>query len=156
MRLKAGHLLQMLIQVVIAAALGLGANFLDREPLPLLRALPKAGADMPAIGEVDADFVGLMRAAAGTLLVDARPADSYRLGRIPGALSLPLAGFAPAFAALEPRLRQAELLILYCSDATCGDSTELARRLWARGLNRLLLFKGGMAEWTARGLDVEK
>ncbi len=156
MRLKARHLLQMLIQVVLAAALGLGANFLDRQPLPLLRALPKAGADMPAIGEVDADFVALMRAASGTLLVDARSADAYRLGRIPGALSLPLAEFASAYAALEPRLRRAELLILYCSDPACGDSTELARRLWAKGLNKLLLFKGGMVEWAARGLDVEK
>lgn len=156
MRLKAKHLLQMTALAAAAAALGLGANFLRREPLPLLRALPGAGAGMPAIGEVDADFVEQMRLASGILLVDARSSAAYRLGRLPGALSLPLADFAAAYAALEPQLRQAELLILYCSDRTCGDSPELARRLWHKGLKKLLLFPGGMEEWLGRGHAVEK
>ncbi len=156
MRLKARHVLQMAALAAAAAALGLGVNFLRREPLPLLRPLPRVEADMPAIGEVDAEFVEQIRLAPGILLVDARSSAAYRLGRLPGALSLPLADFADAYAILEPRLRQAELLILYCSDATCSDSPELARRLWGKGLKNLLLFHGGMKEWLGRGHAVEK
>ncbi len=150
--------LRMLALAVAALALGLGANFLAREKLPLLRPLaPEPAAALPAaIGEVDADFVATVLAAPGTLLLDARAGEAFRAGHIPGALSLPLLEFSRAFAALEPRLRRAGLLVAYCSDRTCGDSPELARRLWAQGLKNLLLFKGGMEEWTEKGHEVER
>lgn len=150
--------LRMLALAAAALALGLGANFLAREKLPLLRPLaPEPAAELPpAIGEVDADFVATVLAAPGTLLLDARAGEAFRAGHIPGALSLPLGEFSRAFAALEPRLRQAGLLVAYCSDRACGDSPELARRLWAQGLKNLLLFKGGMEEWTEKGHEVER
>ena len=150
--------LRMLALAAAALALGLGANFLAREKLPLLRPLaPEPAAELPpAIGEVDADFVATVLAAPGTLLLDARAGEAFRAGHIPGALSLPLAEFSRSFPALEPRLRRAGLLVAYCSDRTCGDSPELARRLWAQGLKNLLLFKGGMEEWTEKGHDVER
>ena len=147
---------QMLAMATASLALGLGINFFARAPLPLLKALPEAGSDMPAIGEVDADFVLQAGNAPGTLLLDARAGAAYRAGHIPGALSLPLADFAAEFAALAPRLHEAQLLVLYCSDRNCGDSSELARRLWARGLKNLLLYKGGMEDWNRRGHGAER
>jgi rhodanese-related sulfurtransferase len=150
------HLAQMLVLIAAAAAAGLGVNCFSGEPLPLLRPLPRPASSMPTVGEVDADFVDQVRGAPGTLLVDARAAAAYRLGHVPGALSLPLGEFAGAFPRLEPELRQAGLLILYCSDPTCSDSPELARRLWDKGLRNFLLFKGGMEEWTGRGHALEK
>jgi rhodanese-related sulfurtransferase len=150
--------LRMLALAAAALALGLGANFLARAKLPLLRPLaPEPPAALPAaIGEVDADFVATVLSAPGTLLLDARAGEAFRAGRIPGALSLPLGEFARVFPELEPRLRQAGLLVAYCSDRTCQDSPELARRLWAQGLKNLLLFKGGMEEWREKGHEVER
>lgn len=150
------NLWRMALLVAASVVLGVGANFVSKKPLPLLRPLPKPGAGMPAITEVDAEFVEQMRAAPGTLLIDARSADSFRSGRVPGALSLPLGEFAAVYPFLESRLRQAKLLILYCSEPTCEDSPELARWLWDKGLKKLLLFRGGMEEWSGRGYAVER
>jgi len=151
------NLWQMLALLAASAALGLGVNFFAGEPLPLLRPLAPAAATVTVpVGEVDVDFVLQAGSAPGTLLLDARAAAAYRAGHIPGALSLPLAEFSRAFPGLEARLRQARLLVLYCSDLTCGDSPELARRLWAKGLKNLLLYKGGMEDWGGRGHAVER
>ncbi len=146
----------MLAMATASLALGLGINFFAREPLPLLRPLAPAAATAVPMGEVDADFVLQAGNAPGTLLLDARATAAYRAGHIPGALSLPLGDFAAAFAALEPRLREARLLVPYCSDRNCSDSPELARRLWDKGLKNLLLYKGGMEDWSGRGHAAEK
>jgi len=142
--------------VAAALVLGLGANYFSRDRLPLLRPLPKEADAAPAFGEVDADFVLQAGRAPGTLVLDARIGAAYRLGHIPGALSLPLGEFAAVFPALEPRLRQASLLVVYCSAATCSDSHDLAGLLWARGLKNLLLYTGGMEDWNGKGHAVEK
>jgi rhodanese-related sulfurtransferase len=158
MALSRKNLWQMLAMAVAGAALGLAGNFFAGEPLPLWRqpALAPVAATTVPVGEVDADFVLQAGSAPGTLLLDARAAAAFATGHIPGALSLPLADFAAKFAALAPRLREARLLVVYCSDRNCGDSSELARRLWDKGLKNLLLYKGGMEDWSGRGHGVEK
>jgi rhodanese-related sulfurtransferase len=150
------NLTQMAALALAALALGLGSNFLSRDRLPLLRPLPKEVGAAPAFGEADADFVIHAGRDPGTLLLDARVAAAYRLGHIPGALSLPLGEFAAAFPALEPRLRRARLLVVYCSAVTCSDSSGLAAKLQAAGLRDLLVYRGGMEDWAARGLDAAK
>jgi len=150
------NLWQMAVLAAAAVALGLGANLVSKAPLPLLRPLPAPADGGPAFGEVDADFVAQVRTAPGTLLLDARAAAAYRAGHIPGALSLPLGEFSRAFTKMEPELRRAGLLVAYCSDPTCNDSPELARRLWGKGLKNILLYRGGMEDWNGRGHGVEK
>ncbi|MDD8012325.1 MAG: rhodanese-like domain-containing protein [Acidobacteriota bacterium] len=143
---------------MIAAALllGLGANFVSREPLPLLKALPGPAEAGAVFAEVDADFILQAGNAPGTLLLDARASAAFRLGHIPGALSLPLGEFAASFAMLEPQLRQADLLVVYCSGSTCSDSLNLAGMLRAKGMKSIYLYKGGMEDWSGNGHTVEK
>lgn len=148
---------QMALLAAVALLFALGANFISRKPLPLLRPLPRPATANPlALGEVDADFVAQVRTTPGTLLLDARAAAVFQGGHIPGALSLPLAGFAAGFSRLEVKLRQAGLLVVYCSDRSCGDSPELARRLWDKGLKNILLYRGGMEDWTEKGHEAER
>jgi rhodanese-related sulfurtransferase len=156
MKLGWRNLGQMAALAALALALGLGSNFIARDRLPLLRPLPREVEATPVFGEADADFVMQVGRDPGTLLLDARIAAAYRQGHIPGALSLPLGEFAAAFPALEPRLRRARLLVVYCSAVTCSDSSDLAARLRVAGLKDLLVYRGGMADWTARGHDVAK
>jgi rhodanese-related sulfurtransferase len=152
------NLWQMLALIAASTLIGLGINFFAAIPLPLFRSLPaeKATAPFASLGEVDADFIVRIQAGSGTVLLDARPAAAYEQGHIPGAVSLPLGNFAESYAALESRLRQAGLLVVYCSDPTCGDSPELARLLWNQGLKSILLYRGGMEDWSEKGHDVEK
>ncbi len=147
---------QMLAMVASSLLLGLGANFFSRDPLPLFRSLAASTAPIAPVGEVDDDFVQQVGNAPGTLLLDARAAAVFRRGHIPGAVSLPLGEFSALFSRLEPLLRQARLLVVYCSGWTCNDSRDLAGLLWARGLKNLLLYRGGMEDWDGKGHAVEK
>jgi rhodanese-related sulfurtransferase len=148
----------MLGMVAAGLFMGLATNFFASKPLPLFRPLAAAGSSASAVvfGEVDADFVQQFGSGPGTMLLDARGFAAYQLGHIPGAISLPLVGFAGSFPALELRLREARLLVVYCSGPTCNDSRDLARLLWENGLKSLLLYKGGMEDWSGRGSAIER
>jgi rhodanese-related sulfurtransferase len=78
----------------------------------------------------------------GALFLDARPRDFWRMSRIPGALSLPEDGFEPAFRALEPRLRRAGAIVVYCSGYGCEASHLVARQLRERGFAAAILDEG--------------
>ena len=147
----------MLGMAAVGLLLGLAANFFAARPLPLFRApaAVPAGAEI-RFTEVDADFVRSIGPASRTLLLDARAAAAYRLGHIPGAVSLPLGEFASSFPPLAARLRQAGMLVAYCSGPSCNDSRDLALELWGRGLKNIVLYKGGMEDWNERGHDLER
>ena len=151
-------LLPMLFMVLASVFLGLGANFISRQPLPLFRALPAAAPALPvsAYGEADADLVRQLSADPAVVLLDARTAENFASGRIPGAVSLPVSRFDEIFPLRRERLQAARMLVVYCSGRTCSDSQQLAARLWRQGLKTLLLYQGGMEDWLEKGNAVEK
>jgi rhodanese-related sulfurtransferase len=55
-----------------------------------------------------------------------------------------------------PRLSQDQTIMVYCSEPTCEDSELLAIELYLLGYTKLLVFKGGYAEWSAAGFPVER
>ncbi len=91
----------------------------------------------------------------GALFLDARPADFWKMSRIPGALSLPEDDFDRAFAGLEPRLRRHFNLVVYCSGFGCEASHIVARKLRERGIHAAILNEGWPA-WTDAGYPVSQ
>lgn len=92
----------------------------------------------------------------GALFLDARPRDFWRMNRIPGALSLPEDGFEAAYPEVEPRLRRASAVVVYCSGYGCEASHLVARRLRERGFAAAILDEGLPAWEDARlPLDAE-
>ncbi len=89
----------------------------------------------------------------GALFLDARPADFWKMSRIPGALNLPEESFEPAFAELEPRLRSHFNLVVYCSGYGCEASHIVARKLREKGIHVAILNEGWPA-WTDAGYPV--
>jgi predicted sulfurtransferase len=92
------------------------------------------------------------------LVMDARPEIFHRLGHVPGALSFPREDFGGAYAKLRSRLEtnKKQVLLVYCSDASCEDSQMVADGLTKLGYQRVFVFKGGWAEWTEANLPEEK
>jgi rhodanese-related sulfurtransferase len=86
----------------------------------------------------------------GALFLDARPADFYPLGHVPGALSLPEDDFDRAFARLEGPLRSRFDIVVYCSGFGCEASHIVARRLREKGVAAAVLVDGWPA-WTDAG-----
>jgi rhodanese-related sulfurtransferase len=89
----------------------------------------------------------------GALFLDARPADFWKMSRIPGSLSLPEDDFDKAFAALEPRLRETYNIVVYCSGYGCEASHIVARKLRDKGVHAAILNEGWPA-WTDAGYPV--
>ncbi len=153
-----------LAMALLALVAGLVRNARLPEPLPLFRlspaqqpeALPDPQAVARQVPQLDADMVRQLAEDPGTLLLDARSAAEFSLGHLPGALSLPVGDFASAWPALRARLQEAGRVVVYCSNPDCHDSLLVAGRLLAAGQKNLLLFRGGIEEWSSRGYDVEE
>jgi rhodanese-related sulfurtransferase len=91
----------------------------------------------------------------GALFLDARPRGNYEVGHIPGALSLPLDKFDEVFPKLEPRLRDAMDIVVYCAGFGCDASHQEARRLKEKGVPAVILTEGWPA-WTDAGYPVQE
>jgi rhodanese-related sulfurtransferase len=93
----------------------------------------------------------------GALFLDARPRDFWRVSRIPGSLPLPEEDFERGFQEVEPRLRRASTIIVYCSGYGCEASHVVARKLREKGFAAAILEEGLPAWQDAQlPLDTEK
>ncbi len=84
------------------------------------------------------------------LLVDLRPSDAYRQGRLPGARSIPIRELRRRYVEL-PRGR----IVLYC-DCPKEELEAAYRFLVDRGAERVDALQEGFAGWVGRGYPVER
>ena len=88
------------------------------------------------------------------LFIDARPADRYAAGHIPGALSVPYEQIADG-ADVAPEILASPLpIVLYCDGPECDDSLLLALHLKELGMD-VSVFIGGMELWRSELLALE-
>jgi rhodanese-related sulfurtransferase len=126
----------------------------------LFRGLIRGGFRESLVAEdrhVQVRLVGLREAedlygSSGAVFIDARTADEFKAGHIPGARSLPVesarAGLPEAILAL-PR---AGTLCVYCEGGDCLSSLALAEVLSRAGFTDVRVMTGGWAEWRRAGL----
>jgi rhodanese-related sulfurtransferase len=94
--------------------------------------------------------------AAGALPVDAREADRFAAGHLPGAVSLPLAAAGDRLTAFRSQVPVERTLVIYCSGYGCQDSFDLGLRLIEAGYRDVRIFEGGFPAWNDAGLPVVK
>jgi rhodanese-related sulfurtransferase len=138
------------IGVLIAVAVGLGslANAVSPRGLswthPLgqdLRARVAAAGFTPiGTGEMELVFAG-----KSATIVDARPAEEFAIGRIPGALNLPWRGVDNGKSGtLPPRGKP---VVVYCANEFCHDSLRLAQWLDGQGFQSIAVYVDGYDAW---------
>lgn len=128
-------------------------------PAPATAPAPDALPDVPESNEpreVSYALAKRFHDAGAALFVDARTRGEFAEGHIPGARSLP---FDDVFE--RPELaRQLEAgarpIIAYCGSADCNLSRDLAFALVEGGHRRVLVFRGGIAEWRAGGAALDE
>ena len=167
--------------LTVAAAIGLLVNQARDRQLPLvyvskagrleeavrqIQNPPETAARPPIEGMPEAavpqlvsleDFQRYVKEKKG-LVLDARPEIFHRLGHVPGAISFPREDFDGAYARMRWRLEsdRKQLLLVYCSGATCEDSQMVADGLAKLGYRRVYVFKGGWDDWEGAHLPEEK
>lgn len=92
----------------------------------------------------------------GVRIIDARRKAEFDGGHIPGALLLDYYDMGKYMDRVLPLLSDEQKIVVYCSEVSCDDSELLAKELYLLGFKKMLVFKGGFAEWSAAGLPVER
>ena len=93
----------------------------------------------------------LERVKRGEVVVlDVRPVEEYRAGHIPGARSIPLEELESRLGEIPPD----QEVVAYCRGPYCLFAVEAVERLRAHGYEATRL-EDGLADWRARGLEVE-
>jgi rhodanese-related sulfurtransferase len=90
------------------------------------------------------------------LFVDARPADHFARGHIPGAVSVPFEQFDALFPVIVDLIDSGRELVVYCTDRECDDALLLAIELQAMGCTNLVLYVDGFEWWKKHGGSVER
>ena len=175
-------LMEAVLVAVVGLAIGLAANAtsgrglrITKDYFPALPVAPLVPASIKVAGEVDASSPGEAHRTVDHervveifqsesyleechILVDARDADHYAEGHIPGAYQLDHYRPEQYLAVLVPACEQAEMIILYCNGGECDDSELAAGDLLAEGVpaDRLYIYLGGIVQWQADGLPFER
>ena len=86
----------------------------------------------------------------GVIVLDVRPADEYRAGHIPGALSVPLDHLKELLA----KLPADQEIVAYCRGPHCVLAVQAVEVLRGKGFNAVRL-EESVQDWRAMGLPVE-
>jgi rhodanese-related sulfurtransferase len=97
------------------------------------------------------DVAELMRSGAGVKVLDVRSPAEFEAAHIPGSFNVPLDQLPDHRAAL--RELDAPMVLVCRSGARARQAEMLLREI---GLWRLHLLDGGMADWEATGLELER
>ena len=94
---------------------------------------------------------------SGASVIDARRKEEYDGGAYSGRHPVStITIWERTGTSVLPRLSNEREIMVYCSEMGCDDSELLAKELYRLGFTKLLVFKGGFAEWSGAGLPVER
>jgi rhodanese-related sulfurtransferase len=91
------------------------------------------------------------------VFIDARDENHYTKGHVPGAFTFDPFQPEKYLELVLPVCRAAEQVVVYCTGGRCEDSLDASILLRDAGVptQKILVFTGGISEWTAGGLPVE-
>ena len=91
------------------------------------------------------------------VFIDAREAESYQKGHVPGAYEFDPYRSGKYYDEVLPVCREARKIVVYCNGGDCDDSETAALLLRDMGIpnQKLFVYGGGITEWKTNGLPVE-
>jgi len=150
------HLLRAGIVLAVSFVLALSLNAWRTDGIKVIRPAADVLVRQAGIVPVNLDTVKVLLHDKRFLFVDARPASSYRRGRIPGAVSLPEDEFETRIQSFKDSVALDRLLVTYCDGPECQASEMLSKKLLAAGYKYIHWFHGGWYDWSQAKLEVEK
>lgn len=106
------------------------------------------------IETIDIEVLRYYLGRDGTIVLDARSAEEFSSGHIPGSSNFSIYEFDSLFRERGELLKLGNTIIVYCSGPDCEDSHMLAAKLSEKGINDIFLFKGGIEEWVGSGYEI--
>jgi rhodanese-related sulfurtransferase len=162
MKILRNAILQALAIAAVSAVVGFAFNSYSRNGINPFRPPVKVPVtvDTTQSGAEGIRIIELEEARrvveSGASVIDARRKIEYDGGHIPGAILFDYYDMGTYRDSVLPRLSNEREIMVYCSEMGCDDSELLAKELYLLGFTKLLVFKGGFAEWSGAGLPVER
>lgn len=97
-----------------------------------------------------------LHAARAARFVDTRAPEEFADGRIAGSLNLQLPQVSEVKTEMEPSIARAKTVVVYGNNPGSGVAKAVAKRLMIAGHKGVRLYAGGMDEWRANNLPVER
>jgi rhodanese-related sulfurtransferase len=150
-----------IVRIVVFLSVGLAASLVANSLRPtggigVLRPSAEALALQAGITPIHLDTAKLLLENKKVLFLDARPANVYKRGRIPGSANFPEEDFADRIKAFKDTVPLDRPIVTYCSGEECRASELLAKELQKEGYKYIHLFFGGWVEWTQAKERIEK
>lgn len=89
------------------------------------------------------------------ILLDARPAEDYAAGHLPGAINVPMTEIKPERGMLRADLAAAKGIIVYGNNPGDTYAIGATKRLLRAGQKGARLYSGGVMEWKNNGLKLD-
>lgn len=108
--------------------------------------------------DIQRDEVQRLLGDSQVIFIDARDEEKFEQGHIPGAYELDPYHPERAFGTVLPLCQSAPKVVVYCAGGECEDADSVAIMLRDAGVpaDRVVVYGGGMNEWTAQHKTVEK
>jgi len=161
--------------VIIAAAavIGIAHNAVRGQSIPLIQEVKpvqtvrqgtggdgagenetSASTGLPE-GAVSVDQVKALFDAGDVYIIDARAAEAFDQGHIPGATNVPYDRLSEYYEDLTAIVPSDAKVVCYCWSPTCDFSDQLATELKIMGYTDVAVFTGGLEDWQKAGHPVE-
>lgn len=144
--------------ITCSIVVGIVFNYLRPTGIPIIAKQINGYSDNYQIDEFIIEIIDLEIAKKffydNVLFIDARDDISFSEGHITGAISsIP---FDRMVDDLFNNYGFNEPFVVYCDDAECGLSEDLAYQLQAEGFSKIYVFSGGWNQWITTELPIEK
>ncbi|HVN71692.1 MAG TPA: rhodanese-like domain-containing protein [Desulfomonilia bacterium] len=146
---------QAVLILVIGVIAALCANAVRPGGLALCQ-LKEAGLVVKAPRVYTADECWQLLSSGKAVFLDAREADLYRMGHLPGALHMPKDRVTQNLQKLKGLERGYKVLITYCDGKDCGKARELEVELERVGITSLGIFEDGWQGWMDKGYPIDE
>ena len=162
MKILEAAILQAIALLVLALIVGFAFNSFSRNGISPFRQLARVpvASDSTQVRAGGIRIISLEEAKlaveSGARIIDARRKEDYAEGHIPGAMLFDYYDMGSYRDQVLPLLSQEQEIMIYCSEASCDDSELLAKELYLLGYAKLLVFKGGFAEWSGALQPIER
>ncbi len=147
-------IIQSLIIIFLSLSTGFIYNQIVKKPLQIFKGYKKENNNI-YFHIIDADILKNLLENDTIVLLDARTEQEFNKQHIPRAISFPISQFEQEYKKKAYLFEHDIMIITYCVDMDCDDSSMLAKKLYENGKREIFLYKGGIEEWVSLGNKVE-
>ena len=144
--------------IVCSWVIGIGFNYFRPHGIPFIAKQIDRFNDNPQMYEFIIEIIDIEIAKKffndDVIFVDARDDIYFSEGHITGAIQSNL--YDELVNTIIDNNGFNEPIVVYCDDAECGLSEDLAYRLQAEGFSKIYIFSGGWNQWFTAKLPIEK